>query len=128
MDNGPFGSVKMTRPNQWEKVNREQAKKLDKPVNVEQVPYLIIYPITAGRCCKWPHQQEDRLVCVCVCVSVCVKKREGITRIFSKMIHYFFLKINMFLQTKAAPRLFLRYFYLFPDMTRSTEECDMSIK
>lgn len=47
------------------------------------------------------------------CVCVCVKEGESTTRIFSKMIiHYFFLKINRFLQTEAAPQFFLLHFHL----------------
>lgn len=73
---------------------------------VEQVPHLIIHPITAGRCWKWPHQQQHHLVCVCVW------KRESKTRIFGTMIHYFFLKINLLRQTEAAPQFFRLHFHL----------------
>lgn len=41
--------------------------------------------------------RASSIVCACVRASLRVKERESITRIFSKMIHYFFLKISIFL-------------------------------
>lgn len=98
----------MTRSNRRERLDLENRPRnwTSALMPVEQVPHLIIYPLTAGRCWKWPHQQQHHLVCVCVW------KRESITRIFGTMIHYFFLKINLLRQTEAAPQFFRLHFHL----------------
>lgn len=63
----------MTRPNQWDKVNREQAKKSDKTLNVEQVPYSHYLPHNSWEMLEMA-SSAIVLCSVYVCVSVWKKR------------------------------------------------------
>lgn len=80
---------------------------------------LIIYPITAGRGWKWPHQQLCS-VCVCVC------KRGTYNNENSPL--FLFLKINIPSDRSCSSVLPSSLSARFPDMTWSTKDCEVSIK